>query len=161
MKERSLFETIYNEHQDKVFGICLGHTNGNVALAKDLTQDVFVKVFDHYGSFRQEAKIATWIYRIAVNTCYQYFRKRKHVIFKVQIPDVEDQVLDDRELKFTQMYKCINRLTDQNRSIILLELEDLPQDEIAEIIGISHQALRTRLHRIKDQIAKCVQNERI
>ena len=57
------------------------------------------------------------------------------------------------------MYRCIDKLSAENKSIILLELEGLPQKEIAEITGINHAAIRTRIHRIKDQLSKCVKNE--
>ena len=59
------------------------------------------------------------------------------------------------------MYKCINKLPKDSRGIILLELEGLPQKEIAEVIGISHEAVRVRIHRIKDSLTKCVQNDSI
>ena len=161
MNDQSVFEDIYREHYSKVFGICFGYTSGNEALAKDLSQDVFIKVFDNYRSFRNESKISTWIFRIAVNTCYQYLKKRKPISANIQMLDMALEETEDKESKFLKMNACIERLNDENRSIILLELEDIPQIEIAQIIGISHQSLRTRIHRIKEQLSKCVKNERI
>ena len=78
--------------------------------------------------------------------------------------DVVDDVVEEKlseEKHYQNMYACINLLSDVNKSIILLELQDMPQKEISNIIGISHEALRIRLHRIKNQLSKCVKNERL
>lgn len=149
------FQHIYKENYPRVIGLCLGYVKGNEFLAKDLAQEVFVKVWQNLSHFRQQAKISTWIYRITVNTCLQELRKRKYVDLKIDVQDCTSNGLDD-ENRFQQMYQCINFLSTENKSIILLELEQVPQTEIAEIIGISHAAIRTRLHRIKEQLSNCV-----
>lgn len=159
------FELIYNKSYPKVIGLCLGYMNGNEDLAKDLAQEVFIKVWESLKTFRNESTISTWIYRITVNTCLQELRKKKYLPLKVEI---EDETPHDHityndhiaiEIRFQSMYKCINSLSVENKSIILLELEDIPQLEIAEIMGISHQAVKTRINRIKVQLSKCVKNE--
>ena len=58
----------------------------------------------------------------------------------------------------TGLYACINKLSKTNRAIIMLELEGLPQKEIAEIMGLKHEAIRTRIHRIKNELIKCTNN---
>ena len=59
------------------------------------------------------------------------------------------------------MYTCINKLNKDNKSIILLELEGLPQKEIAEVMGLTHEAVRVRVHRIKNELTKCVKKWQI
>lgn len=59
-----------------------------------------------------------------------------------------------REQRLQALYRCINDLNHTNRTIVLLELEGMPQKEIAEVTGLSHQAIRTRIHRIKAEIQK-------
>lgn len=155
------FEEIYEENYPRVIGLCLGYVNGDEELASDLTQEVFIKVWQNLHLFRNEASISTWIYRIAVNTCFQQLRKKKSLPLKV---DVAEEVVEDQhanEKRYQKMYACIQKLSTVNQSIILLELQDIPQKEISDIIGISYEALRIRLHRIKHQLSKCVKNERI
>ncbi len=161
---KSLFEKIYQENYTKVIRLCLGYANGNGALAEDLAQEVFLKVWQHLPSFRNESKISTWIYRIAVNTCLLELRKQK---FSKSIAEVDKQLVEtdeegpDKSLQMKQMYHCIHKLNKENQSIILLVLEGIPQQEIAEITGLSHEAVRVRVQRIKTSLTKCVKNENI
>lgn len=154
------FEAIYKDHYPKVIRLCMGYCNGDEALAKDLAQEVFIKVWQNLGSFRKEAALSTWIYRITVNTCLVQIRKQKKV--KLVSEDIGTTTLENetsslvKEKHFNKLYECIGKLSKTNKAIILLELEDVPQKEIAEVIGISHQALRTRINRIKKSLTNCV-----
>ncbi len=153
------FQQIYKENYPRVIGLCLGYVKGNEFLAKDLAQEVFVKVWQNLSHFREQSKISTWIYRITVNTCLQELRKKKYIELKIDITNDSVPNPIETENRFESMYKCINSLSVENRSIILLELEEVPQNEIAEIIGITHAAIRTRIHRIKEQLSNCVKHE--
>jgi len=157
----SSFDKIYNNNYTKVIRLCLGYVNGNVMLAKDLTQEVFIKVWENITSFREESNISTWIYRITVNTCLIYLRnnkKIKNTSDKIEHLKITDELspLLDKGLKLKQLYTCINNLNKDNKTIILLELEGIPQKEISDIIGVSHEAIRVRIHRIKNELIKCV-----
>ena len=164
MGEKELkFEETYESNYPKVLRLCLGYVNGDYDTARDLAQEVFIKVWDNLDQFRGESSIATWIYRITVNTCLGQLRKDKKKLKNTYLEAVSDPADNDsaisKEQKLSMLYACINRLSETNRAIILLELEDLPQNEIAEIMGISHEALRTRIHRIKNQLIKCAKND--
>lgn len=154
------FKAIYNDNYQKVIRLCLGYCNGNIPLAKDLTQEVFVKVWENLGNFRETSSLSTWIYRIAVNTCLMHIRKNKKQKLSVELPynlkGEPENNSNSQEQKLSQLYACINKLTKSNKAIILLELEGLPQIEIANIMGLKHEALRVRIHRIKGQLTKCV-----
>ena len=156
---QATFEKIYQENFKKVFGLTLGYANGDYDIAADLTQEVFVKVWEHLKDFRKEASISTWIYRITINTCLIYKRKKRAFPLTSDVIALEEEDKAVLEHKYSTMYSCISQLPETHKSIILLELEGVPQSEIAAIIGISHQALRTRLSRIKNQLSKCVHNE--
>lgn len=157
------YKKIYQDNYSKVARLCMGYTGGNETLAKDLTQDTFIKVWQHLDSFRNESGIGTWIFRICVNTCLAEIRKERKSPKSIQIENVQlaDSTSNstDREDMLLQLYQCINKLTSTNKAIIILELEGLPQIEISEIIGIKHEAIRTRIHRIKTQLTKCANNE--
>lgn len=156
----SKFEEIYKTNYPKVIRLCLGYANGDDMLAKDLTQEVFIKVWKNLDSFRNESSISTWIYRITVNTCLISLRNKTTVDNLHHVNNIEDSsgfsTDENKDDKLKQLYKCINKLNKDNKGIILLELEGLPQKEIAEIMGLSHEAIRVRVHRIKEKLTKCV-----
>ena len=157
---KSKFDEIYSTNYSKVIRLCLGYTNGDDMLAKDLAQDVFMKVWENLSSFRNESTISTWIYRITVNTCLINFRNKKTTDISNHLNTLENPTEtsneETKEIKLKQLYSCINKLNKDSKSIILLELEGLPQKEIAEIMGLSHEAVRVRIHRIKNNLTKCV-----
>ena len=157
------FNNIYASHAHKVFRLCLGHAAGNEYLAKEWQQETFIKVWKHRGSFKKKSTISTWIYRIAINTCLGDLRKsKKHIQINESIlgaPETpnENEIKDGQ---LTKMYDCINQLNQNNKAIILLELEEIPQATIAETMGLAHGALRTRLSRIRQALLKCITNEK-
>lgn len=159
MENNDLFHRVYRENYQKVISLCLGFVSGDRESANDLAQETFIKVWENLGSFRSESSFSTWIYRITVNTCLTYNKKKKHLPLTTDVAVEEPADEQGKELQFQTMYSCINTLSPINKSIILLELEQLPQQEIAGIMGLSHEALRTRIHRIKSQLSKCVKNE--
>lgn len=157
MKE--LFAQLYEQEYDRVFRLCRGYFSGNRVLAEDATQEVFVKIWDNLASYREEAKLTTWIYRIAINVCLMQvrkasYRKELHVL---QIPDVTmDGVVDEDEIRLSKMYSCIQQLEEVNRAIILMILEGVEYSEMAEVTGIKEETLRVKIHRIKQSLTKCV-----
>ena len=142
--------------------LCLGYVSGDMDMAKDLTQEVFIKIWNNLGSFRKESNITTWMYRIAVNTCLMSLRKMKKIpIKRVDVRDTpaDHESTKEKERQFEEMYRCIQRLSPNNKAIILMELEGMPQKEIAQVMGLKHEAIRTRVHRIKNELTKCVNHE--
>jgi RNA polymerase sigma-70 factor (ECF subfamily) len=89
-------------------------------------------------------------------------KPKKHVPINEAIleNDVTDGNSEQRDTQIKKMYQCIHKLTPNNKAIILLELEDVPQSEIAEMQGIAYGALRTRLSRIRNSLLKCITNEK-
>lgn len=164
MKEREIkFKEAYETNYPKVMRLCLGYVGGDREIADDIVQEVFIRVWENLETFREESSIDTWIYRIAVNTCLGQLRKRKKEMRGYDMnrateePDVDSE--RNRERMMNQLYNCINTLTETNKAIILMELEGLPQKEIADVMGLKHEAIRTRVHRIKSQLTKCVQDD--
>ena len=157
------YKELYATHYPKVMRLCLGYVAGDQDVAKDLTQEIFIKIWENLENFRSESSISTWIYRISVNTCLSKLRTGKKITKTIAIADVSEIIEEhsgaDRENQLVQLYECIQKLSETNRAIILLVLEGLPQNEISEIIGMKHDAIRTRIHRIKSQLTKCVSHE--
>jgi len=121
--------------------------------AKDLVQETFIAVWRNLSSFRNESKISTWIFRIATNNCLRAIEKNKRVT-KVELPFNLPVVQEEtQEEKLTFLYNCIAELEEMDRIIIGLVLEDLPQAEIAGIVGLSAGNIRVKIHRIKEKLA--------
>ncbi len=156
------FEKLYQVHYPKVMRLCMGYVKGDADLAKDLVQEVFIKVWKNLEMFRNESAIGTWIYRITVNTCLVQLRNKRIGLDTAsmdQIGESEPVEAYDYQQHLRQLYSCIDSLDPTAKGIILLELEGVPQKEIAAVMGLSHEAVRVRIHRIKNKLTKCVQDE--
>lgn len=127
-------------------------------LAEDITQEVFVKVYRHLQDFRGDSAIHTWIYRIAVNECKGYLRSWSfRNIFPGSLPEradertVEQTVL--QALEHTTIADLVMRLSPGYRQIIALHYyADLSIAEIAHILHMKEGAVRTKLHRARQQL---------
>jgi RNA polymerase sigma-70 factor (ECF subfamily) len=163
MNIENQFSELYNTYAPKVYKLCLGYASGVDEIAKEWQQETFIKVWKHRNSFKGEASISTWIYRIAINTCLGDLRKSKRKFQPIN-EDILTTPIDSNSESTTgndiqKMYSCIDQLTKNNKTLILLELEEIPQATIAETTGVSHGALRTRLSRIRKALLKCITNE--
>ncbi|TXE15354.1 RNA polymerase sigma factor [Psychroserpens burtonensis] len=148
------FETIYKTYWQKVFRLCMGYVNDTDA-AKDLAQETFIKVWKQLPKFRNESSIGTWIFRIASNTCLRQIQKENKMP-KSELPlEIKDEISEtniEKDIQF--LYQCISELQEVERIIILLELEDMNQKEIAEIVGLSEGNVRVKIHRIKEKLTQ-------
>ncbi len=152
------FTQVYKMTYPKVYRLCLGYMAGDEQTARELSQQTFIKVWNHRNSFKGESEISTWIYRIAVNCCLGYLKKKRPLQLQVD-PKIEDESASDEENStddIQQLYRCIDQLKPINKTVILLELEQVPQEEIATTLGYSHGSIRTRLSRIREALLKCI-----
>ncbi|NMM50779.1 RNA polymerase sigma factor [Marinigracilibium pacificum] len=159
--EKEDFTCIYNTHAPKVFRLCMQYASGDEDLAKEWQQETFIKVWNHRKSFQAKSSISTWIYRIAVNICLGDLRNSKKEIQideGIRSIDSTTEENEKQENQIKKMHNCINKLTQINKAIIVLELEEVPQATIAEMLGFSHGSLRTRLSRIRNSLLKCITN---
>lgn len=146
-----------------VLQLCLGFLKGDSDQAKDLTQEVFIQVWNNLSKFRQDATPKTWIYRITVNTCLNFLKKQKNKDQKL------GEILRDQEtteeINFTEtdpskmLFEAMAHLSEIDRLVTGLLLEDVPQEEIATILGISDGNLRVKIHRIKLRLKKLISYE--
>lgn len=155
------FTEVYNTYAPKVFRLCLGYAAGDQDRAKEWLQETFIKVWNHKKSFKEKSALGTWIYRIAVNVCLADLRKNKkhHAInediLREYTADTDDSPQED---SIAKLYHCIEKLNEQNKILILMELENIPQQTIAATAGLSHGAVRTRMNRIRKTLLKCITN---
>ena len=146
------FEDIYLRYSPQIYRVCMGYVN-DAEQAKDLTQETFVSVWRNLSSFKHQSKISTWIFRIATNNCLRALERSKRVK-TTELPfDLKMPEEDSQEEKLVFLYNCIAGLEETERIIISLVLEDLPQAEIAAIVGLSDVNTRVKIHRIKEKLA--------
>jgi RNA polymerase sigma-70 factor (ECF subfamily) len=146
------FKEVYTQYSPGVFRLCMGYVN-DYEQARDLTQETFISVWENLSSFRQESAVSTWIFRIATNNCLRAIEKKKKVV-SVLPPDMPDIPEETKEEKLVFLYRCISELEEVDRIIISLVLEDVPQAEIASIVGMSHNNIRVKVHRIKEKLTQ-------
>lgn len=155
------FNQLYHAYAPKVHRLCLGYSSGDVALANEWLQETFIKVWNHSNSFRGEASMDTWIYRIATNVCLGDIRKSKKqmkVKDELLTESITEEAVTEEAETIEKMYACIDQLSDQNKTLILLELENVPQETIASSVGLAHGTLRTRLSRIRKSLLNCIKH---
>jgi RNA polymerase sigma-70 factor (ECF subfamily) len=146
------FEEIYTQFSQGIYRVCMGYVNDHEQ-ARDLVQETFIAVWQNLASFRSEANIRTWIFRIATNQCLRAVersKRRRIVGLDFDLPLTQEE---SKEEKLHFLYACIAELEETERIIISLELEGLPQVEIASVVGLSHANTRVKIHRVKEKLA--------
>lgn len=157
--KKQRFNELFDKHYSKVFRLCKGYFNGSEDLASNSAQEVFMKIWESLDTFRGESSISTWIYRISVNTCLLYLRKqstKKEKYTTVFPPIVAEQYSFEEEEKLQKMYGCVQKLEEKDKMITLMMLEGISYSEISDVVGITDEALRVRIHRIKKNLTHCV-----
>lgn len=149
------FTRLVERYKAVVYTVCYMFS-GSREEAEDLFQDVLVRLWKGYDTFRGESDVRTWIYRVSLNTCINgQKRKRKdaaHIPLSVDV-DFFGEV-SDRTMQVRRLYDRINRLGLVDRALILLWLEGLSYEEIGAVIGISVKNVSFQLYRIKEKLKK-------
>ncbi len=148
------FENLYQSHKDKVYRLCLGFVRER-ELAKDLFQEILIKIWRHLDSFKGDSDISTWIFRIAYNTALTFSAREKkkdekQAEFPINLDLIEpDNYGQEQEIRIQRLYEAINELPELDRVIATLLLENATYKTIAEISGISENYVAVKVNRIK------------
>ena len=149
------FTRIILEHKSTIYMVCYMFTDDRDEI-EDLSQDILVKLWKNFDSFAGKSDVRTWIYRVSLNHCIDASTKRKRRGEKVPLTpniDVADGA-DDKAMQTRQLYSLISGLGLLDRGIVLLWLEGLSYDEIADIVGMTTGNVSVRLVRIKEQLKR-------
>lgn len=157
MSTKEAFNRLVEEYQNSIYSMAYQYT-GDHGLAEDLAQEVFLKAYKKLKSFRQDAKISTWLYRIAVNTCIDWSRKKKLKIASESALEhltsdvnVEDHYLQNEKNK--QIQEVVSQLPEIYKTVIILyHFEQLSYREISQIIDLPEKTIETRLYRGRKKI---------
>lgn len=147
------FAQMVREHKSTIFTVCYMFSKDQEEV-NDLFQEVLINLWKGLAAFKGDSDIKTWIYRVSLNTCISFERKKKHealpLAMDVNLYDNHDD--DTRQIKM--LYQRINQLGLFDKAIVLLWLENMNYEEIAAIVGISVKNVSVRLVRIKEQLKK-------
>lgn len=155
------FTSLYEQCYPMVMQMCMGFVKGDRDIASDLTQEVFINIWKAIDKFKGQSAFKTWVYRITVNTCLQYLRKQKNKR-TTRYDEVASTLQHLQEETYTEgnqeLYAAIGQLTEVDRLMIMMVLDEQEYEDIAEVMGISAVNVRVKIHRIKKRLKKIVQN---
>ena len=130
----------------------------NPEVRNDLFQEIVLQLWKSFPSFRGESKITTWMYRIALNTAISGLRRQSRRVKTEDLNDLHLNITDsagaDLEEKFQKLQWAIRQLTEIERAMIMMALEEISYEEIAETIGITQNNVRVRMNRIREKLKK-------
>lgn len=131
---------------------------------EDLFQEITLQAWKSYPRFKGDARFSTWLYRVALNTAITHFRKQKNNPLRQSDEaaiDLLDTSPDPTEEQFQMMYKAIGELSEVDKALVLLYLEDYPYDDIAQMMGITANHVAVKMNRIKAKLQSITQQMRL
>jgi RNA polymerase sigma-70 factor, ECF subfamily len=156
--DKEALQSLFIQNQKRVFSVALNFFGGDQDTAKDITQQVFLKIFGRIAMFRGEAEFTTWLYRITINACLDEQRKtRRFLPFSDFFGFGETRTQDDRVYRHEiadQVQKALAELKPKFRLPILLKyVEGLSYEEIARVLECSPGTIASRLNRAHKMLA--------
>ena len=166
--DHAAFEEIVACYEKKVFSLARGLTR-NDEDAQDAVQDTFLSVFKNVGRFKGDSSLSTWIYRITVNAALMKMRRRRHDDRSLPIDEAmpgfdedghrvaslpdwhprADEMLLNTEMG-GHLRRAIEELEADYRTVLILrDQEEMPNEEVAAVLGLSVAAVKSRLHRAR------------
>ena len=146
------FAQLVREHKSTIYTVCYMFSN-DADEVNDLFQEVLINLWRGIDSFKGDAKVNSWIYRVSLNTCISADRKKKRqatVPLTMDVDLFEDDDADARQIQM--LYKRVHRLRPFDRALALLWLEGMPYEEIGAITGITAKNVSVRLSRIRVEL---------
>lgn len=150
------FLQLLDEYKDLIVKVCYVYSSPTAGV-DDLYQEVAANIWTGLDKFRGEAKVSTWIYRTAINTCITWLRRNRNQSLNTPIENaiaLADSETDSRMDRYRQLHRMISTLQPMEKAIVTMWLDDKSYAEIAAVTGLSVANVATRLHRIKEKLAQ-------
>jgi len=169
--DREAFRELFDAHKDRVWTIALRFT-GDESAARDVTQQVFLKLFTNIAGFRHESNFRTWLYRLVANECMDEFRKKRRLIpldflkggrpgfsderdedcGEIELKDwrqepLQEELLSKLETSEAVMAALMQLKPKLRMAIVLKYFEDLSYEQMAAALGCSMGTVASRLNR--------------
>jgi RNA polymerase sigma-70 factor (ECF subfamily) len=171
-RDEQAFREIVERYQAKVFSIIYGILR-NRNDAEDIAQQVFAKIYFSVGNFDFRSSLLTWIYKITVNECYDYLRKKRvrKLVYESDFTEEDalkmensEVVRDRRPAADNQLaqrdfvLKLLTKVSEEDRSLILLkEVEGHSVEELARMTGMNENTIKVKLFRARHKLMKAAQ----
>lgn len=163
------FSQLVEAHQERVINTCLGFVP-NMQDAEDICQEAFIEIYRSISKFRGDAKLSTWIYRVAVTKSLDHLKakkRKKRISFLQSLIGVDNKpielednfnhpgvVLENQE-RTKVLYRAIDQLADNQRiAYTLIKIEDMPYKEVADVLEITLSAVESLMFRAKKNLQK-------
>ena len=126
---------------------------------EDAFQEILLSLWKAYPTFEGRSKLSTWIYRVALNTVLGGFRKASNKVYHNQSDiNISEEILDNEEKDLSEeisvLYQAIEQLSDIEKAIIMLYMEERNYDDIADILGMTRTNVGVKINRIKKKLKK-------
>ena len=157
------FLSIIDANKRIIFKICNSYCK-NADDREDLAQEIIFQLWKSWSSFNANYKLSTWMYRIALNVAISFYRKERKTTDTVLMGDhvieiADEQIEESLETNLNALQQFINELKPLDKALMILYLEEKPQKEIAEIMGITSTNVATKIGRIKEQLKQKFNNQ--
>lgn len=165
-EQENQFLTVLEAHKGILYKVANAYQQNHEERA-DLIQEMTLQLWKSFKNYNGSAQYSTWIYRIVLNVAISYYRReqtrKKHVTTKPVdfMHYIAEDTNIDQEMnqRMAVLNNCIRAFKPIDRALVLLFLDDKPQAEIAQVMGISVTNVSTRLYRIRQKLSKAFQNE--
>ena len=168
-RDLQAMEEIVRQYENRVYNIAYGIL-GSLEDAQDITQDVFVSVWEKIGQFRFRSKFSTWLYRIAKNlSLNEKSRRTRRKTDAVEVDDSQEWVLVDHQAPEDEvlaseqqqiLHKALEKLKESHRTILVLrEMEELSYEDLSAVLGCSIGRVKSRLYEARMQLRKILKRE--
>ncbi len=171
-RDEMAFREIVERYQAKVYSIIYGILR-NRNDAEDIAQQVFAKVYFSIGNFDNRSSLLTWIYKITVNECYDYLRKKRvrKLVYESDFSEEDSRRMEnsdavmDREAPVDQTLarhdlavKLLDKVSEEDRKLILLkEVEGHSVEELAKMTGMNENTIKVKLFRARQKLVKAAE----
>lgn len=146
------YKTFILPHAGIIIKICRAYTDSQEDF-EDFYQEACLQIWKSRTAFQEKSKWSTWLYRVTLNVCLTLSKKNKNKAYATDVIDEgseNNRAFENEDLNL--LYDAIKKLSEVDRAIILLHLEENPYKEIAAIIGTSANNIAVRINRIKKQL---------
>ncbi len=156
--ESPAFEKILERNFQKMFQFAYRYLNGQRELAEDVTQDVFIKLYEMAPRYEPKAKVSTLLFQMTRNACLNQLRQKTPVSLDAVVDVSDGKIQHDQSMlqdeQAQAVREAIDRLPENQRTAILLrQYENLSYEEIAASLGVSDKAVKSLLNRAKENLA--------
>jgi len=159
-EKKKMFSGFYDQYKSKIYRLAYAYLH-NKQDVDDLFQEILLNIWNNMESFRGDANMSTWAYRIAVNTAMIYNRKAKNKkefsSEEILSKRLSDEGAPDKTDRIKNLHKAIAKLNKHDRLITLLLLEGVQYAEIAEITGFSVNNVGVKINSIKSKLSKLME----